>query len=161
MNKVIAMEPKEKNTDASRTLSVERIMEMIPHRYPFLMIDRIIDMELGEYAVGLKNVSINEQHFIGHFPEKPVMPGVLIIEAMAQTSAVLVVRTLGKEAEGKLVYFMSVEEAKFRKPVGPGDCLHIRVNKLQSRRNVWKFACIATVDDVKVAEAVISAMIVD
>ena len=140
---------------------IERIMEMIPHRYPFLMIERIIDMEPGEYAIGLKNVSINEQHFIGHFPGKPVMPGVLIIEAMAQTSAVLVVHTLGKEAEGKLVYFMTIDECRFRKPVGPGDALHVRVDKQQSRRNVWKFACVATVDGVKVAEAVISAMIVD
>ncbi len=142
-------------------ISVERIMEMIPHRYPFLLIDRIIDMELGSFAIGLKNVTIGEPHFIGHFPTKPVMPGVLIIEAMAQTSAILVVQTLGKEAEGKLVYFMSIDEAKFRKPVVPGDTLHIRVDKLQQRRNVWKFTCVATVEGVKVAEATISAMIVD
>jgi 3-hydroxyacyl-[acyl-carrier-protein] dehydratase len=143
------------------TISIERIMEMIPHRYPFLMIDRIIDLELGEFAIGLKNVTINEPFFTGHFPGKPVMPGVLIIEAMAQTAAVLVVNTLGKEAEGKLVYFMSIDEAKFRRPVVPGDCLHVRVDKQQSRRNVWKFACVATVEGVKVAEAVICAMIVD
>ena len=142
-------------------VSIERIMEMIPHRYPFLMIDKVIEMELGNYAIGVKNVTINEQHFIGHFPGKPVMPGVLIIEAMAQTSAVLVVNTLGKEAEGKLVYFMSIDEARFRKPVVPGDSLHIRVDKQQSRRNVWKFSCVATVDGVKVADAVICAMIVD
>lgn len=144
-----------------RNVSIERIMEMIPHRYPFLMIERIIEMLPDNYAIGLKNVSINEQHFIGHFPGKPVMPGVLIIEAMAQTAAVLVVHTLGKEAEGKLVYFMSIDECRFRKPVVPGDSLHIRVDKQQSRRNVWKFACVATVDGAKVAEAVISAMIVD
>ena len=101
-------------------ISVERIMEMIPHRYPFLMIDRIIDLVPDSYAVGLKNVSINEPFFIGHFPAKPVMPGVLIIEAMAQTSAMLVVDTLGKNAEGKLVYFMSIEEAKFRLRAEPG-----------------------------------------
>lgn len=147
------------NTPA--VIPVERIMEMIPHRYPFLLIDRIIEMELGNYAIGLKNVTIGEQHFIGHFPSKAVMPGVLIIEAMAQTSAVLVVQTLGKEAEGKLVYFMSIEEAKFRRPVVPGDTLHIRVDKLQQRRNVWKFQCVATVDGAKAAEATISAMIVD
>ena len=136
-------------------------MEMIPHRYPFLMIDRVIDVAPGESAVGVKNVTINEPFFIGHFPGKPVMPGVLIIEAMAQTCAVLVVNTMGKEAEGKLVYFMSIEEAKFRKPVGPGDTLHIKVQKEQARRNVWKFACTATVDGTKVAEAVVCAMIVD
>ena len=141
-------------------ISVERIMEMIPHRYPFLMIDRIIEIELGEQALAVKNVTINEPFFVGHFPGKPVMPGVLIIEAMAQTSAVLVVQTMGKEAEGKLVYFMSIEEAKFRKPVVPGDTLHIRVKKLQSRRNVWKFECEATVGGVLVAEATVCAMIV-
>jgi 3-hydroxyacyl-[acyl-carrier-protein] dehydratase len=150
-----------KPTPSEPVVSVERIMQMIPHRYPFLMIDKIIEMVDGEYAVGVKNVSINEQHFIGHFPGKPVMPGVLIIEAMAQTSAVLVVHTLGKEAEGKLVYFMSIDEARFRKPVVPGDSLHIRVDKQQARRNVWKFACVATVDGVKVADATICAMIVD
>lgn len=141
-------------------VSIERIMEMIPHRYPFLMIDKVIEMELGEQAVSVKNVTINEPFFVGHFPGKPVMPGVLIIEAMAQTSAVLVVQTLGKEAEGKLVYFMSIEEAKFRKPVVPGDALHIRVKKLQSRRNVWKFECEATVEGVLCAEATVCAMIV-
>ncbi|MEZ5691851.1 MAG: 3-hydroxyacyl-ACP dehydratase FabZ [Rickettsiales bacterium] len=147
--------------DLERTISIERIMEMIPHRYPFLMIDKIIDLELGEFAIGLKNVTINEPFFTGHFPNKPVMPGVLIIEAMAQTAAVLVVNTLGKEAEGKIVYFMSIDEVKFRKPVVPGDSLHIRVDKQQSRRNVWKFSCIATVDGTKTTEAVICAMIVN
>ncbi len=149
----------EKSED--RVIPIERIMQMIPHRYPFLMIERIIDFAPGEYAIGLKNVSINEQHFIGHFPDKPVMPGVLIIEAMAQTCAVLVVHTMGKDAEGKLVYFMTIDEARFRRPVVPGDALHIRVDKQQARRNVWKFACVATVEGTKVAEAVISAMIVD
>ena len=142
-------------------VSVERIMEMIPHRYPFLMLDKVIEMAPDYYAIGVKNVSINEPFFTGHFPSKPVMPGVLIIEAMAQTSAVLVVETLGKASEGKLVYFMSIDEARFRKPVVPGDSLHIRVDKQQSRRNVWKFACVATVDGAKVAEATICAMIVD
>ncbi|MBY0406968.1 MAG: 3-hydroxyacyl-ACP dehydratase FabZ, partial [Rickettsiales bacterium] len=103
----------------------------------------------------------NEQVFTGHFPGKPVMPGVLIVEAMAQTSAVLVVETLGKASEGKLVYFMSVDEARFRKPVVPGDSLHIRAEKMQSRRNVWKFSCVATVDGQRVADAIICAMIVD
>ena len=145
----------------SRIVSIERIMEMIPHRYPFLMIDKIVEMVPDQYAVGVKNVTINEHHFLGHFPGKPVMPGVLIIEAMAQTSAVLVVETLGKDSEGKLVYFMSIDEARFRKPVVPGDSLHVRVEKQQSRRNVWKFTCTATVDGTKVAEAIICAMILD
>lgn len=145
----------------SEVIPVERIMEMIPHRYPFLMIDKVIELVPDQYAVGVKNVSINEPFFVGHFPGKPVMPGVLIIEAMAQTSAVLVVHTLGKQAEGKLVYFMSVDEARFRKPVVPGDSVHIRVEKMQSRRNVWKFSCTAFVDQQKVAEAIVCAMIVD
>jgi 3-hydroxyacyl-[acyl-carrier-protein] dehydratase len=146
---------------SQQVVSIERIMEMIPHRYPFLMIDKIIEMVPDQYAIGVKNVSINEHHFAGHFPGKPVMPGVLLIEAMAQTSAVLVVETLGKASEGKLVYFMTIDEARFRKPVVPGDSVHIRCDKQQSRKNVWKFACVATVEGTKVAEATISAMIVD
>lgn len=142
-------------------LDILDIMRLLPHRYPFLLIDRVIDIDADNSAVGIKNVTMNEPHFTGHFPSQPVMPGVLIIEAMAQTSAVLVVHTLGKEAEGKLVYFMSIDECRFRKPVVPGDSLHVRVDKQQARRNVWKFNCVATVEGAKVAEAVISAMIVD
>src|SRR5580704_17305774 len=134
------------NSHATKTIPVERIMQMIPHRYPFLMIAKVIDMVPDQYAVGVKNVSINEHHFQGHFPGKPVMPGVLIIEAMAQTSAVLVVETLGKASEGKLVYFMSIDEARFRKPVVPGDQLHIRATKERNRRNAWRFNCTGSVD---------------
>lgn len=148
-------------SSGNTVVPIDRIMEMIPHRYPFLMIDKVIEIVPDQYAVGVKNVSVNEQHFIGHFPGRPVMPGVLIIEAMAQTSAVLVVETLGKASEGKLVYFMSIDEARFRKPVVPGDSLHIRADKQQSRKNVWKFSCTATVDGTKVADAVICAMILD
>ena len=141
------------------TIDIDRIMQMIPHRYPFLMVDRMVDVIPNERAVGIKNVSINEPFFQGHFPQRPVMPGVLIIEAMAQTSAILVVHTLGASAEGKLVYFMGIDSAKFRKPVGPGDQLHIHVTKERSRGNVWRFAGQAKVDGVLVAEAVYSAMI--
>lgn len=136
-------------------------MEMIPHRFPFLMIDRVLEAVADSHAVCIKNVTYNEQHFMGHFPSKPVMPGVLLIEAMAQTSAVLVVHTLGPESEGKLVYFMSVDEGRFRKPVVPGDTVHIRAEKQRNRGNVWKFACTAHVGETKVAEAIISAMILD
>jgi 3-hydroxyacyl-[acyl-carrier-protein] dehydratase len=142
-------------------LDILRIMEMIPHRYPLLMIDRVENLHLGESAVGIKNVSINEGFFVGHFPGKPVMPGVLIVEAMAQTAAVLVVATMGPTAEGKLVYFMTIDEARFRKPVGPGDRLELRVVRQQNRRNVWKFSGEAWVDGQKMAEAIFSAMIVD
>lgn len=140
---------------------IMRVMQMIPHRYPMLMIERVVDVVYGESAVGIKNVSINEPFFQGHFPTRPVMPGVLIIEAMAQTSAVLVVSSLGTEAEGKLVYFMTVDEARFRKPVMPGDQLHIHVGKVRSRGNVWKFKGEAKVNGVLCAEAIYSAMILD
>ena len=143
------------------SIDINRIMDMIPHRYPFLLIDRVENIETDTRAVGIKNVTFNEPHFIGHFPQRPIMPGVLIIEAMAQTSAVLVVATLGKEAEGKLVYFMSVEEAKFRKPVVPGDRLELHVVKERNRGSVWKFKAEGKVGGMKVADATFSAMIVD
>jgi 3-hydroxyacyl-[acyl-carrier-protein] dehydratase len=142
-------------------LEIGRIMEMIPHRYPILLVDRLLELVPGQSAVGLKNVSINEPHFQGHFPNYPVMPGVLIIEAMAQTAALVVVESLGKDAEGKVVYFMTIDNARFRKPVTPGDALHIHVNKIQSRANVWKFTGEARVDGKVCAEATFSAMITD
>jgi len=151
----------EANLTENTFIDIEKIVEMIPHRYPFLMIDRVSDLVPEESAVGHKNVTINEPHFQGHFPSKPIMPGVLIIEAMAQTSAVLVVHTLGGEAEGKLVYFMSVENAKFRRPVQPGDVMKIYVNTKQHRKAVWKFDGVAKVDEQIVAESTFTAMIVD
>ncbi len=147
--------------DALPSVDHERIKEMIPHRYPFLMVDKAINLKAGESAIGIKNVSAAEPHFMGHFPSQAVMPGVLIIEAMAQTSAILVVYTLGAEAEGKLVYFMAVDEARFRKPVVPGDQLHIHVTVQRSRGNVWKFYGEAKVEGKTVAEATYSAMIMD
>jgi len=141
------------------SIDILRIMEAIPHRYPLLMIDRMVEIVLGTSAVGIKNVSVNEPFFQGHFPTRPVMPGVLIVEAMAQTAATLVVLTLGKAFEGKLVYFMTIEGAKFRRPVVPGDQLRIHVEKERSRANVWKFKGVARVDGVSVAEATFSAMI--
>ena len=146
---------------ADTVIDVNRIMEMIPHRYPFLMIDRVKDVIPDHQAVGVKNVTASEPHFQGHFPNHPVMPGVLIVEAMAQTAAVLVVATLGAEAEGKLVYFMSVDKARFRKPVTPGDVLEITVTKVRSRGNVYKFEGQARADGALMAEAVFSAMILD
>ena len=140
-------------------INVTRIMRAIPHRYPFLLVDRIEDILLGEEATGIKNVSVNEPFFQGHFPEIPVMPGVLIVEAMAQTAATLVVLTLGEAFDGKLVYFMTIDNAKFRRPVEPGDQLRIHVVKERHRANVWRFVGKARVDDVVVAEASFSAMI--
>ena len=138
----------------------KQIMEMIPHRFPFLMIDRVIDVISDVSATGIKNVTIDEPFFQGHFPNHPIMPGVLIIEAMAQTAAVLVIHTTGK-AEGSLVYFMSVEQARFRKPVMPGDTLRLHVVKQHSRGNVWKFRSEARVGADLVAEAAYAAMIMD
>jgi 3-hydroxyacyl-[acyl-carrier-protein] dehydratase len=143
------------------TVDIARIMRAIPHRYPFLMIDRIVDMVLDHSAVGIKNVSVNEPFFPGHFPGHPVMPGVLIIEAMAQTAAVLVVETLGDAAAGQLVYFMTIDNAKFRRPVVPGDQMRVQVVKERRRGNVWRFHGVARVDGVSVAEATIAAMIMD
>ncbi|MCC7167871.1 MAG: 3-hydroxyacyl-ACP dehydratase FabZ [Rhodospirillales bacterium] len=150
-----------KQAAAGAVIDINRVIQMIPHRYPFLMVDRVIDVVPDASATGIKNVTINEPFFQGHFPSRPIMPGVLIIEAMAQTSAVLVVQTLGAESEGKLVYFMSVENARFRKPVLPGDQLHIHVRKERQRGNVWKFAGEAKVDGQLMAEATYTAMIVD
>lgn len=142
-------------------IDILRIMELIPHRYPMLMIDKVIDVVAGESAIGVKNVSINEHFFQGHFPKRPVMPGVLIIEAMAQTAAVLVVHTLGPNSMGKLVYFMSVDSARFRRPVVPGDRLMVHVARQRNRGNVWKFEAQAKVDGKLCAEAVYAAMIMD
>ncbi len=146
---------------ARGVVDIKGIMTAIPHRFPMLLIDRMVDVILGESATGIKNVSVNEPFFAGHFPGHPVMPGVLIIECMAQTSAALVVRTLGPEAAGKVVYFMSIDSAKFRRPVVPGDQIRVEVSRKQRRGPVWKFQGIAKVDGVVVAEAVYSAMIMD
>lgn len=151
----------EENKNQIETLDITQIMKMIPHRYPILLVDRLVDFVEGESAVGLKNVTMNEPHFNGHFPGMPVMPGVLIVEAMAQTSAIFVVKTLGKEAAGKIVYFMTIDNARFRKPVIPGDSLYIHVEKVKQRGQVWKFKGVAKVGDTICAEATFSAMLTD
>ena len=142
------------------TVDILGLMKLLPHRYPFLMIDRIVDIDGDDSAVGIKNVSINEPHFTGHFPEQPVMPGVLIVEAMAQTAGAICIRAVGA-AKPSLVYFLTIDNAKFRKPVVPGDQLRIHVRKIKKRGNLLKFACEGMVDGTKVAEAEISAMMVD
>jgi 3-hydroxyacyl-[acyl-carrier-protein] dehydratase len=147
--------------DQKNDLDVNAIKKLIPHRYPFLMIDRVVDIVKGESAVGVKAVSVSEPHFEGHFPQRPIMPGVLIVEAMAQTAGVLVVHSLGEGAMNKLVYFMTIDSARFRKPVVPGDLLRIRVTRKQNRGAVWKFDGEAMVGDTLVAEATFAAMIVD
>ena len=142
-------------------IDIKRIMHALPHRYPFLLIDKVVDVVPDQSATGIKNVTVNENFFQGHFPDHPVMPGVLIIESMAQTAAVLVMETLGLNAAGKVVYFMTIENAKFRRPVVPGDQLRIEVRKNRHRGTVWKFSAVARVDGVSVAEATYAAMIMD
>ncbi len=146
---------------AAVEIDIARLTELIPHRYPFLMVDRLTDVVSNVSATGIKNVSVNEPYFQGHFPGRPVMPGVLIIEAMAQTAAALVVHSLGPGAEGRLVYFMSVEHARFRRPVVPGDTMYVYVKRLRTRGNVWKFEGEAKVEGTTVAHATYTAMIME
>ena len=141
-------------------LDILQIMELLPHRYPFLLIDKLVELVPNESAVGIKNVTFNEPFFQGHFPGRPIMPGVLIIEAMAQTAACVVVQAMPK-SDKRLVYFMSVENARFRKPVVPGDQLRIHVKKERNRANVWRFTGEARVDGQLMAEATYTAMIVN
>lgn len=141
------------------TLELARIMEMIPHRYPMLLVDRVVDLVTDVSATGIKGVTINEPFFQGHFPGRPIMPGVLIVEAMAQTAGIHAVHSMGADAEGKLVYFMSIENAKFRKPVEPGCLLELRVSQVQVRGPVRKYRGEAFVDNVRMAEADFTAMI--
>lgn len=150
-------------TESSKTLGVadiQKIMACIPHRYPFLLVDRVIEMDGDSSCIGIKNVTANEPQFTGHFPERPVFPGVLMIEAMAQTAGVLVVASRGAdEAPVNTVLFTTIDKAKFRKPVVPGDSLRFHLTKLARKRNIWFYRGEAKVDGVLVAEAEISAMV--
>jgi 3-hydroxyacyl-[acyl-carrier-protein] dehydratase len=140
---------------------IKRIMQLLPHRYPFLLLDRIIEMNGEDSAIGIKNVTFNEPFFQGHFPGSPIMPGVLLIEAMAQTAGALVISHLGLAKEGQLVYFMSIDKARFRRPVLPGHQVHFPVKLIQKRPPVWRFAAEAIVNGEKAAEAEIGAMLID
>lgn len=149
------------STPQLATADIARLMKLLPHRYPFLLVDRMFDMDRDISAVGVKNVTINEPYFQGHFPGFPVMPGVLIIEGLAQTAGALCVHSLGEIYKPQIVYFMGIDNAKFRKPVLPGDQLHYHVRKIRSRGRAWRFFGEAKVNGNVVAEAEISAMIVD
>ncbi|MFZ2493521.1 MAG: 3-hydroxyacyl-ACP dehydratase FabZ [Thermoanaerobaculia bacterium] len=142
-------------------LDINGIMKLLPHRYPMLLVDRILEIEAGKRIVGLKNVSANEQFFTGHFPGAPVMPGVLIVEAMAQCGAVLFLRDMGEERERKLFLFGGVDKARFRRQVVPGDQLRLEIEVLQKRANTVKLSGVAKVDGVVVAEAQLLSVMVD
>ena len=143
-------------------MNIEKILQLLPHRYPLLLVDRVIELKEGESIIALKNVTFNEPQFQGHFPGLPVMPGVLIIEAMAQAAAILVLSKLGYDLKyNKNIFFMGIDDTKFRKVVKPGDSLYLHVKIDQNRLNVWKFSAEAYVDDSKVAESRFSAILKD
>ncbi|MFN0263524.1 3-hydroxyacyl-ACP dehydratase FabZ [Tepidamorphus sp. 3E244] len=150
----------EKPPKKMEAADILKIMEMLPHRYPFLLVDRMLEINEDMSGIGLKNVTANEPHFQGHFPDQPIMPGVLIVEGLAQTAGTVAL-VLENSDVPKRVYFMAINEAKFRRPVVPGDALHYHVRLLQRRRNVWRFAGEALVDGEKVAEAEMTAMITE
>jgi 3-hydroxyacyl-[acyl-carrier-protein] dehydratase len=140
-------------------LDIVRIMELLPHRYPFLLIDRVIDVRGDEFGIGVKNVTMNEPQFTGHFPDRPVMPGVLMIEAMAQTAGVIALNAQKATERPKSVYFVTIDKAKFRKPVGPGDRLELHMTKTAQRRSIYWYQGRGMVDGALVCEAEISAMV--
>ena len=143
------------------TIDIKRVLKLIPHRYPMLLIDRITQIQHNKSAIGLKNITFNEPQFQGHFPGAPVMPGVMIIESMAQTAAALIVHSLELKADNKLIYFMAIDDARFRRPVEPGDSMYVNIEKEHARGTVWKFNGYATVDGQRCAQARFSAMVVD
>jgi 3-hydroxyacyl-[acyl-carrier-protein] dehydratase len=136
---------------------IHEILRLLPHRYPFLLIDRVIDIRGDEHGVGIKNVTMNEPQFVGHFPENPVMPGVLVIEGMAQTACVLVLRLMPPSEKQRVMFFLTIDKAKFRKPARPGDTLEYHVDKVARRRDMWWYRAEAKVGGVLVAEAELGA----
>ena len=144
-----------------KQLNIEDIKQLIPHRYPFLLLDKLLDIKIFETATGIKNVTFNENFFQGHFESMSVMPGALIIESMAQTAGTLIMFSLKKTYKNISVYLLSVDKAKFRKPVCPGDVLKMKVQQKNNVRNIWKFSCKGYVDDQLVAEAEIAAILSD
>jgi 3-hydroxyacyl-[acyl-carrier-protein] dehydratase len=151
----------EQGSQTLGAIDIQRILDILPHRYPFLLVDRIVEMDGDRSGVGIKNVTANEPQFMGHFPGRPLFPGVLMVEAMAQTAGALVIMGFFKgDGEGKQVLFMTIDKAKFRKPVVPGDQVRLYMTKINHKRNIWWYRGEAKVDGVLVAEAEISAMII-
>jgi 3-hydroxyacyl-[acyl-carrier-protein] dehydratase len=155
------MDPSGSSKKKLDTADARRVMELLPHRYPFLLVDRIIEMDRDESAIGIKSVTANEPFFQGHFPNYPIMPGVLIIEGLAQTAGALCVNNFGSAYRPQIVYFMGIDRAKFRRPVLPGDQIHYHVRKMRNRGRAWRFYGEAKVNGQVVAEAEVSAMILD
>jgi 3-hydroxyacyl-[acyl-carrier-protein] dehydratase len=147
--------------DSVDAFGIHEILAALPHRYPFLMVDRVVDIRGDEHGVGIKNVTANEPHFVGHFPGKPVMPGVLLLEGMAQTAGTLCIRAIPGQTKPSVVYFLTIDKAKFRKPVVPGDVVEYHVDRLRRRRNMWWYRGEAKVGGEVVAEAELGAMIAE
>ena len=142
-------------------VGIREILKLLPHRYPFIMVDRIIEVHGDEHGIGIKNVTMNEPHFMGHFPENPVMPGVLMIEGMAQTAAILALRLVQKTEEPQAMFLLTIDQAKFRKPAGPGDTIEYHVAKTAHRRTMWWYRAEAKVGDALIAEAEVGAIITE
>ncbi len=149
------------NGESVGIADIREILRLLPHRYPFVMVDRVINIRGDEHAVGIKNVTVNEPQFLGHFPENPVMPGVLLIEGMAQTAGVLCLRQIAPSEVRSSVYLLTVDKAKFRKPAVPGDTIEYHVDKIAHRRNMWWYRAEAKVDGVLIAEAEVGAIITE
>jgi 3-hydroxyacyl-[acyl-carrier-protein] dehydratase len=149
------------NGESVGVADIRDILRMLPHRYPFLMIDRVIDMRGDEHAIGIKNVTMNEPQFVGHFPDNPVMPGVLVIEGMAQTAGILCLRLMKPTEQRRLMYFLTIDKAKFRKPAVPGDTIEYHVNKIAHKRNMWWYRAEAKVGTALIAEAEVGAIITE
>jgi 3-hydroxyacyl-[acyl-carrier-protein] dehydratase len=147
--------------EVAEAADIREILRLLPHRYPFVMVDRVIDIRADDHGIGIKNVTINEPHFMGHFPENPVMPGVLMIEGMAQTAGVLCLRLLQAHDKRRSVLFLTIDKAKFRKPAVPGDTLEYHVDKIAKRRNIWWYHCEAKIGSMLIAEADLGAMITE
>jgi 3-hydroxyacyl-[acyl-carrier-protein] dehydratase len=147
--------------EALGVVDIREILRLLPHRYPFLMVDRVIDMRGDEHGIGIKNITFNEPHFLGHFPNNPVMPGVLVIEGMAQTAGVLCLSNMPRRENPRAVYFLTIDKAKFRKPAVPGDTLEYHVDKIAQRRGMWWYRAEAKVGSTLIAEAEVGAIVTE
>jgi 3-hydroxyacyl-[acyl-carrier-protein] dehydratase len=149
------------NVETLGVADIREILRLLPHRYPFLMVDRVVDMRGDDHGIGIKNITFNEPHFLGHFPGNPVMPGVLVIEGMAQTAGVLCLSNMPPREDPRSVFFLTIDKAKFRKPAVPGDTLEYHVDKIARRRNMWWYRAEAKVGSTLIAEAEVGALVTE